>query len=142
MIELLVKRGDTFSREVAAFADDVPQDLTTATVRCQVRRGPLVRDAGTLIQELTVTLDPPPAVGVFTIFASAAPTVITTTNLPGSLAFTMGLDASGIGIDKELVYDFGNDGFTAASVGTATTVVAPIVTGAIWRINVFYRLGA
>lgn len=74
--------------------------------------------------------------------ASATPTVITTTNLPGAVAFTMGLDASGIGIDKEVIVDFGDSGFAANAVGTATTVVCPILAGAIWRVNVFYRLGA
>jgi len=73
--------------------------------------------------------------------ASPTPTVITTTNLPGAVAFTMGLDASGVGIDKEIVVGFGDSGFTASAAGTATTVVCPALAGAIWRVNVFYRLG-
>ena len=73
--------------------------------------------------------------------ASATPVVVTTTNLPGSLAFTLGQDAGGVGVDRVLFYDFGSEGLAASAVGTATTIVAPLYTGVIWRLNVFYRLG-
>lgn len=72
---------------------------------------------------------------------SATPTVVTTTNLPGSLAITFGLDAAAQGVDKDCDLDFGNSGLAATAINTATTVVAPIVTGVIWRIIVAYRLG-
>lgn len=73
--------------------------------------------------------------------ASAAPVVVTTTNIPGAPALTFGSDAAGIGIDKELVLDFGGAGMAASAVNTATTVVCPLYTGVIWRVNVAYRLG-
>ena len=73
--------------------------------------------------------------------AAAAPVVVTTTNLPGTPAFTFGSDAGGIGIDKVLMYDFGATGIAASAVNTATTIVCPVYTGVIWRINVSYRLG-
>jgi hypothetical protein len=73
--------------------------------------------------------------------ASATPTVITTTNLPGALALTMGLDAFAIGTDKELNVDFGSTGLAATALSTNTTIVCPVVTGALWRINIGYRLG-
>jgi hypothetical protein len=73
--------------------------------------------------------------------AAAAPVVVTTTNLPGSPALTFGSDAAGIGIDKEGLLDFGASGLAASALGTATTIVCPVYTGVIWRINVAYRLG-
>jgi hypothetical protein len=73
--------------------------------------------------------------------AAATPVLVTTTNLPGSPVLTFGSDAGGIGVDREVVYDFGGAGLAAAAVNTATTVVCPAYTGVIWRINVSYRLG-
>lgn len=73
--------------------------------------------------------------------AAAAPVVITSTNLPGALALTLGQDVAGIGIDKLLELDFGGTGLAASAVGVATTIVCPVYTGVIWRINVGYRLG-
>lgn len=73
--------------------------------------------------------------------AAAAPLVVTTTNLPGSPALTIGQDAAAQGVDKEAVLDFGALGLAATALGTATTVVCPVATGSIWRVNVGYRLG-
>ena len=72
---------------------------------------------------------------------AAAPVLVTTTNLPGNPALTFGADAGGIGVDKEVKLDFGGTGLAAVTLGTATTVVAPVYTGVIWRITVGYRLG-
>ena len=73
--------------------------------------------------------------------ASATPVVVTTTNLPGSLAMTFGSDVAGIGIDKDVKLDFGSSGLAASLNGTVTTVACPAYVGVIWRINAAYRLG-
>jgi hypothetical protein len=73
--------------------------------------------------------------------ASATPVLVTTTNMPGSPALTFGQDAGGIGVDKIQSFDFGGAGMAASLAGTATTIVCPLYTGVIWRINVSYRLG-
>ena len=73
--------------------------------------------------------------------ASATPVLVTTTNLHGSPVITFGSDAGGIGVDKEQVLDFGGAGLAASAVSAATTVVCPVYTGVIWRVNVSYRLG-
>ena len=73
--------------------------------------------------------------------AAAAPVVVTTTNINGTPALTFGSDAGGVGIDREQVMEFGGAGMAATAVGTATTIVCPIWTGVIWRVNVAYRLG-
>lgn len=73
--------------------------------------------------------------------AAAAPVVVTTTNIPGAPQLTFGSDAGGVGSDKEQVMEFGGAGIAATAVGTATTIVCPIWTGVIWRVNVAYRLG-
>lgn len=73
--------------------------------------------------------------------AAAAPVLVTTTNIAGLPILTFGSDAAGIGLDKELVMDFGSSGAGTLLANTATTVVAPAYTGVIWRINTAYRLG-
>jgi hypothetical protein len=73
--------------------------------------------------------------------ASATPVLVTTTNIPGTPALTFGSDAAGIGVDKQQSIDFGGAGVAATAVGTATTVVCPLYTGVIWRVNAAYRLG-
>lgn len=73
--------------------------------------------------------------------ASATPVVVTTTNIPGNPALTFGADAAGIGVDKQQSMEFGGAGMAAAAAGTATTVVCPVYTGVIWRVNAAYRLG-
>lgn len=97
-----------------------------------------------------VTLTLPAAVSVFhyiqtikiTKYAVAAltgiatPIVVTTTNLPGSLAFTFGTaQAIGTTLTEDLV---GIDALRSTVVNTATTIVCPATTNVIWRVNVFY----
>lgn len=72
---------------------------------------------------------------------AAAPVVVTTTNIPGTPAMTFGADAGGVGVDKLIDLDFGASGVAAIAINTATTVVCPIYTGVIWRVNASYRLG-
>ena len=66
--------------------------------------------------------------------ASATPTVITTTNIPNALAFTMGINAAPQGDDKIVKGEYPRPIATTAQA-TATTVVCPALTGAIWRIT-------
>lgn len=73
--------------------------------------------------------------------ASATPVTVTTTNINGLPILTFGQDAGGIGVDRELILEYGGSGAGTLLVNTATTVVAPAYTGVIWRINVAYRLG-
>lgn len=71
--------------------------------------------------------------------AAATPVVVTTTNLPGSMAFSFGQDAAAQGIDKVISEDFIYP--VAASVqNTAVTIVAPVYTGVIWRISAGYYI--
>ena len=73
--------------------------------------------------------------------ANAAPVLVTSTNLPGTPAFTFGQDAAAIGVDKEVRLDCGSEGLAASVLGTAVTVVCPVFTGVIWRLNAVYHLG-
>jgi hypothetical protein len=69
--------------------------------------------------------------------AGAAPTVVTTTNLPGSLAFTFGADAAVQGVDKVIREDFAFP-LAASAQNTAVTIVCPATTGVIWRVTAGY----
>lgn len=66
----------------------------------------------------------------------ATPLLVTTTNLPGSPVWDFDT-AEAIGAVIRLVLPFGTP-LKASAANTATTIVAPIATTGIWRINVFY----
>lgn len=69
--------------------------------------------------------------------ASATPIVITTTNLPGSLAVSMGAPLGTVGTTDVRSEDLATP-LKSSVVNTATTIVCPATTGIIWRVNVFY----
>jgi hypothetical protein len=66
--------------------------------------------------------------------AAATPVTVTTTNLPGSLAFTFPADALTLGQMDRRREDFSYP-IAASAQGTATTIVAPATTGVIWRLT-------
>ena len=68
------------------------------------------------------------------------PTIATTTNLPGSPAFTFP-SAQAVGTLSEQRFDFPVP-LKSSVANTATTIVGPQTASVIWRINVFYRTGA
>jgi hypothetical protein len=51
----------------------------------------------------------------------------------------MGVDVSGIGIDKTIQEDFSYP-LAASAQNTAVTIVAPALTGVIWRLSAGYYL--
>jgi hypothetical protein len=69
--------------------------------------------------------------------AAAAPVLVTTTNLPGGLAFTLGAEALAQGAlapwREDLAY-----ALAASAQNTAATLVAPAVPGVIWRLTAGY----
>jgi hypothetical protein len=67
---------------------------------------------------------------------SATPIVVTSTNLPGSVAWTTPT-ALAIGTQYETDVQ-GSSPLKSLVANTATTIVAPIHTSALWRINVYY----
>ena len=70
---------------------------------------------------------------------SAAPTVVTTTNLPGAIAFTFST-AGAIGTTdvQDLIR---TTPLKSSIVNTNTTIVCPIAAGGIWRITATYFTG-
>lgn len=68
-----------------------------------------------------------------------APTLVTTTNLPGSLAFSFGT-AGAIGTTLEEVLQPASP-IKASASATATTIVCPASTDTIWRVTAHYLLG-
>jgi hypothetical protein len=66
--------------------------------------------------------------------AAATPVVVTTTNLPGSLAFSIPADAALQGTLDRWREDFAYPLATSA-LNTATTIVCPTTTGVIWRVT-------
>lgn len=74
------------------------------------------------------------------VVGTATPVVVTTTNLPGSPAFTFPR-AMAIGTVNEQKFEFPIS-LKSSVVNTATTIVGPATTSILWRINVFYRAGA
>lgn len=73
--------------------------------------------------------------------AAATPIAITSSNIPGNIQWTMGQDAGGIGVDREIVQDCGPYGLATFAISSNTQVSCPAYVGVVWRINAIYRLG-
>ena len=71
--------------------------------------------------------------------AGAAPVTVTTTNLPGSLAFSFAADAAAAGSMDRWREDFAFP-IASSAQNTATTIVMPATTGVIWRGTVGYYI--
>lgn len=69
--------------------------------------------------------------------AAAAPVLVTTTNIPGALAFTLPADAALQGTTFHYQEDF-NYPIAVSALATATTIVMPATTGVIWRATAGY----
>lgn len=69
--------------------------------------------------------------------ASATPLAVTTTNLPGALAFTFEADAAVTGTISRWREDFSYP-LVASAQNTATTIVCPATVGVIWRVTAGY----
>lgn len=68
---------------------------------------------------------------------SATPVVVTTTNLPGSLAYTFET-AQAIGTKVECVTELAGNPLKSSAAGIATTIVCPVAATGIWRITAHY----
>ncbi len=69
-----------------------------------------------------------------TLTAAATPILVTTTNLPGSLVISVPIEAAAQGTMDRWREDFSFP-LAASAQATATTIVAPVTTGVIWRIT-------
>lgn len=69
--------------------------------------------------------------------AAAAPVAVTTTNIPGTLAFSFAADAALQGSLDRWREDFAY-AIAASAQNTATTIVCPATTSVIWRITAGY----
>lgn len=71
------------------------------------------------------------------LVAAAAPVTVTTTNLPGSLAFSFPADAAAQGTIDRWREDFASP-IAASAQNTAVTIVCPATTNIIWRVTAGY----
>ena len=68
------------------------------------------------------------------LVAGTTPVVVTTTNLPGALAFSIPMEAAAQGSVYEKVMEPAR-AIMASAQNTATTIVAPLTTSVIWRLS-------
>lgn len=71
------------------------------------------------------------------LVAAAAPVTVTTTNIPGAIAFTFPADAALQGTTSVYQEDF-NLPVAASAQNLAVTVVCPATTNVIWRVSMGY----
>ncbi len=71
--------------------------------------------------------------------AGTTPVVVTTTNLPGALAFSIPMEAAAQGSVYEKSIDPAR-AIMASAQNTATTIVAPLTTSVIWRLSAIFYL--
>lgn len=102
---------------------------------------------------VTLTI-PAPATGLFNYvcgveitraataaLAGTAVLVITTTNLPGSLAWSVGNAMAAGGTQKDVEVEW-TQPIKSTTAATATTIVAPAPGAAVlWRVNAYYYVG-
>lgn len=69
--------------------------------------------------------------------AAAAPVLVTTTNIPGTLVFSIPADAALLGSVFVYQEDFANP-IAVVAQNTATVITGPVTTGVIWRITAGY----
>ncbi len=67
----------------------------------------------------------------------ATPALVTTTNIPGSLAFTFG-SAGAVGTIETQQVEISGNPFKSSVANTATTIVCPATTSVIWRVTCIY----
>jgi hypothetical protein len=72
--------------------------------------------------------------------AAAAPVLITTTNVPGTLVFTGPADAAAQGVTTPIVSEDFAKPLMGSAQNTAMTFVAPATTGVIWRLTAGYQV--
>ncbi len=72
------------------------------------------------------------------ITGSSTPNVVTTTNLPGSLAWTCSTAGAAGTITDRYIEDYAGAPLKSSVANTNTTVVGPGTSNVIWRINVHY----
>lgn len=71
--------------------------------------------------------------------AAATPVLVTTTNLPNALVFSLPAEAAGQGTSFPIREDFAFP-LASSAMATATTIVAPATTGVIWRLTAGYYI--
>lgn len=124
-----------------ALLDDSLQGMTTPLV---------VTSVGASGASVTLTL-PAPGAGLrqyltylainrfaaAALTAAATPVTVTTTNIPGSLAFSFAADAALQGTLDRWREDFAFP-LASSAQNTATTIVCPATTNVIWRVTAGY----
>lgn len=74
--------------------------------------------------------------------AGTATLVITSTNLPGTPAWSVGNAMAAGGTQPDVIADFSHP-LKSSAANTNTTIVAPVPGAAVlWRLNAFYYVGA
>lgn len=71
------------------------------------------------------------------LVAGAAPVTVTTTNLPGSLAFSFPAEAAAAGTIDRWREDFAFP-LASSAQNSTTTIVCPVTTNVIWRVTAGY----
>ena len=133
----------TFLMASTAPLDDTLQGMITPL---------LVTATGAAAAAVTLTL-PAPGAGLrqyltylrITRFAAAAltagatPVLVTTTNIPGTLVFSLPADVALQGTTAVYQEDFAYP-VAGSALNTAMTVVCPVTTGVIWRVSGGYYI--
>lgn len=128
---------------VAIIADNAPLDDSLSGMVTPA----VVTSVGAAAAAVTLTL-PAPGAGLrqyvtylsinrfatALLTAGSAPVTVTTTNLPGALAFSFEADAAPQGSISRWREDFAYP-VAASAQNTAVTVVCPATTGVIWRVT-------
>lgn len=109
---------------------------TAATAAIVTLSLPLLADMYHYIDSITVSMFTGAAIAA----AGAAPTIVTTTNIPGTPSLNFRNDIQPAGQLTVQTLDF-NAPMRSTAAGTATTVVCPATVGILWKATAIYRIG-
>lgn len=127
-------------------------DFTQIVERIPATSGLTVTAAAGSAATLTI---PAPGVGLFQyvdwiriqhfaaalLTAGAVPTIVTTTNIPGTPSFNFRADATPQGTLSEVVVSNGMP-IRGITTNTAITIVCPATTNVLWKVCASWRIGA
>lgn len=138
----LIEPSPSLAASIASIGTVQPQPATT-----------VVSTMGTISNASTLTLASP-GVGLFHYITSilvqryagaaltgaATPVLVTSTNIPGSPVWS--IDTAGaIGTSFIHRENYAGNPLKSTAANTATTIVAPVYTSAIWRLTATYYVG-
>lgn len=122
------------------YAKDIPASMVSATGAAAAAVTLTIPSAGAGLYNYLTMLQIV-KFSTTTLTAAATPVLVTSTGIIGTPTFSFPADVSAQGIAVEQRFDFPKP-VKGTATATAMTIVCPVTTGVIWRVNAAFYIGA